>query len=447
MVLAVSCTLLLAQPAWARHRAAVVGLTATPPAFSPNGDGAKDTTTLEVTLDTSATVDLVVNDPGAATVRTLAAAVVAPTGQSDFPWDGRADGGSRVSDGVYTVVVTADDGAGGVTQESTKVTVDTAALEFRWSGVVPEPLRTLGPIRFTFVAHDVSKDLRAVLTVQDASGSEVDSQEYDSLRVGRGSLSWRPRYGSGQPLLQGLYMAKIVLTDDAGNRTVSPLRPFRNLRPGDTRVVHRLGGAGQRVALTFDDCNDGGAWTKILRILHDRNVEASFFCLGSRVAQYPAQARRTVEDGHTIGEHSWNHPLMTGLSYQAILQQMAHTQRAWWKVARITPTPYFRPPDGSYDATTLGAAGDSGYAWTILWDVDPQDWTQPGAGVITDRVVGSSRAGSIVVMHAQDLTAAALPEIISRLRAKGLEPVGLSELFAQTGAHVADYTPRGSEYE
>ena len=72
---------------------------------------------------------------------------------------------------------------------------------------------------------------------------------------------------------------------------------------------------------------------------------------------------------------------------------------------------------------------------------------QAFAGVITDRVVGSSRAGSIVVMHAQDLTAAALPEIISRLRAKGLEPVGLSELFAQTGAHVADYTPRGSEYE
>lgn len=447
MLLVVSFALLLAQPAWALRRAPVVALTATPPAFSPNGDGTKDTTTVEVTLDAPATLDLIVQDAGAATVRILASGAPAPAGPSDFGWNGRDGGGAKVADGVYTIAATADDGVGGVTQASIPVTVDSEAPKFRWRGVSPEPLRSNDPVRFTFVTHDASRDLRSVFTVLDASGVEVGRLKSDSLREGRGSLSWRPRYENGKPLLQGLYRAQFVLIDDAGNRRTSPLRPFRDLRPGKTRVVHRLTGVGQRVALTFDDCNDGGAWSKILKILDDRNAEASFFCLGMRVAEYPAQAKRTVKDGHTIGEHTWNHPLTTNLSYTEIRKQLARTQQAWWQVDRATPAPYFRPPYGSYDSTTLNAAGDSGYARTIIWDVDPQDWAQPGAGVIADRVLSNARAGSIVVMHAQDMTAAALPEIISRLRAKGLEPVGLSELFSQTGARVPDYAPPGSVYE
>jgi polysaccharide deacetylase 2 family uncharacterized protein YibQ len=67
--------------------------------------------------------------------------------------------------------------------------------------------------------------------------------------------------------------------------------------------------------------------------------------------------------------------------------------------------------------------------------------------VIADRVLAHARAGSIVVMHTLPQTAAALPSIISRLRARGLEPVGLSELFSQAGMRVPPYEPTGPVYE
>lgn len=81
------------------------------------------------------------------------------------------------------------------------------------------------------------------------------------------------------------------------------------------------------------------------------------------------------------------------------------------------PAPYFRPPYGAYDSEVLRAVG-------------------------ADRVLSHARAGSIVVMHTLDGTAAALPSIIGRLRKRGLEPVSLQELFDRTGSrHPADAGP------
>lgn len=128
-----------------------------------------------------------------------------------------------------------------------------------------------------------------------------------------------------------------------------------------------------------------------------------------------------------------NHALETQMSSAEVLRQNRAPQGVWWKVARVTPAPYFRPPYGAYNSEVLRAVGDVGYARTIIWDVDPRDWEHPGAAAIADRVVSNSHAGSIVVMHTLDGTAAALPSIIARLRSRGLEPVSLDELFEATG--------------
>jgi peptidoglycan/xylan/chitin deacetylase (PgdA/CDA1 family) len=64
----------------------------------------------------------------------------------------------------------------------------------------------------------------------------------------------------------------------------------------------------------------------------------------------------------------------------------------------------------------------------VLWDVDPRDWEEPGAGVVAERVVSRSRGGSIVVMHTSRSAAGGLAEMVRRLRAKGLEPVALDEM-------------------
>jgi peptidoglycan/xylan/chitin deacetylase (PgdA/CDA1 family) len=95
--------------------------------------------------------------------------------------------------------------------------------------------------------------------------------------------------------------------------------------------------------------------------------------------------------------------------------------------------PYFRPPYGAYDSTTLAAAGRLGFQRTMLWDVDPQDWRRPGAGAIAAKVLGSVHPGAIVVLHVQSQTAEALRTILAGLRRKHLVQSSLPELFAAAG--------------
>jgi len=416
--------------AWA-GLATTVSIEVAPAAFSPNGDGRADITTVTVTLEAPATITVEVLASDTTRVRLLFADLAADAGGIDVSWDGLDDNGANVPDGTYLVQVTADDG-GGAVLASTPVRVDTKAPRFRWRGIVPEPLTNTRPFHIRFLSGDAATELEATAIMFDSSG-EVRRSKSIAVPTGRVSLKERPRYPNGSPWVPGLYRARIVLVDDAGNRTQSSLRAFRNHRPVTSRVIHRLGGTGPRVALTFDDCGDGAAWRKILKILHDRHVQASFFCLSPYVTRYRAQARRTVADGHTIGSHSINHALETQMSYSEILRQNRGPQKAWWKVAHVTPAPYFRPPYGAYDSEVLSAVGAAGYARTVIWDVDPRDWERPGPAAIANRVLSHARAGSIVVMHTLDGTAAALPSIIGRLRRKGLEPVSLQELFDRTG--------------
>jgi peptidoglycan/xylan/chitin deacetylase (PgdA/CDA1 family) len=94
-----------------------------------------------------------------------------------------------------------------------------------------------------------------------------------------------------------------------------------------------------------------------------------------------------------------------------------------------------RLPYGGYNSQTLAAAGPAGFTCVILWDVDPQDWASPGSGVIAQRVLSNVRPGSIVAMHLKPQTAAALPAILRRLKARGYEAVSLPELFRAAGHH------------
>jgi len=310
---------------------------------------------------------------------------------------------------------------------------DTRAPAFRWLGIAPEPLTRRGSVHLKFRASDRSRKLKVTFAIVDERGDVVAKEGPFERPKGRSSVSWKTVYGNGTPVLPGLYRARITVTDGSGNSTTGPPRPFRILRHVHTKVYRDVPGAGRRVALTFDDCNDGKAWARMLRVLAQRHVTATFFCLGIRVNQYPKLARRTVARGHTIGSHGWDHKNLATLGYGAIRSRLVKDERAWWSKARNTPAPYFRPPYGSYDRTVLRAAGSAGYARTILWDVDPSDYLRPGASVIANRVVSAAHPGSIVVMHNQIQTAQALPKIITGLRRKHLQPVGLSELFQAGG--------------
>ena len=207
--------------------------------------------------------------------------------------------------------------------------------------------------------------------------------------------------------------------------------------PRRQAVWRRVDGGGPEVALTFDDGDRPDAWERILDALAGLATRATFFVLGMRVLEHPDLAARTVAAGHAIGSHGFDHARLTDLSPDEVRWRLEQDREAWAAVAAATPLPWFRPPYGAYDESTLGAAAGAGYTHTVLWDVDPEDWREPGSDVIATRVLRRARGGSIVDLHVVDQTADALPTVVGGLRARGMRPVTIPRLLAA----VSDLRP------
>jgi len=308
------------------------------------------------------------------------------------------------------------------------------ALSFQWRGIEPEPLRHHGSVSFRFETSARSHSVDLSYAVSDSIGHVVAHASGISRSTGRGTIRWDARSDAGSPVVPGLYLVRITVVARSGHSIRSAAKPFRVLTPGSSDVLRRVKHAGNDVALTFDDCYKQHAWARLLRILSANHAEATFFCPGTQVQRYPQLARRTIAQGNAVGSHGWDHRNPTRLSYRGIRTRLVKDESVWWRVARTTPAPYYRPPYGVYDAKTLRAAGETGYVRTILWDVDPHDARRPGAAVIAHRVLSGVREGSIVEMNVLGQTAAALPTILKGLRRAGLRPVTLPALFKASGA-------------
>jgi peptidoglycan/xylan/chitin deacetylase (PgdA/CDA1 family) len=182
------------------------------------------------------------------------------------------------------------------------------------------------------------------------------------------------------------------------------------------------------VALTFDDGPNPTYTPKILAILHRFHIKATFFLIGYEAQKYPSLVKKEQAAGMTIGDHSWSHPISPALAALPPIQIQAQIQKASDYLGSLGATPYlFRPPGGSYDQTVVQDALRLGMR-TIIWTVDPKDWT-PGikAKTIVKRVLSNVHAGSIVLMHDgggdRSATVRALPEIIKGIRKMGLKLV------------------------
>lgn len=180
----------------------------------------------------------------------------------------------------------------------------------------------------------------------------------------------------------------------------------------------------KRVALTFDD-GPSGYTPRFLKILKREHAKATFFEIGAQVPGYASNARAVIDSGNEIGNHSMHHETRPGSA------SMRQTNRRIERATGFEPC-LFRPPGGSFDSRVISDARGLGMA-TVVWDVDPQDWSTPGAGAIYSRVVSATRPGSIVVMHDgggnRSQTVAALPRIIHTLRGRGYHLVTVTKLL------------------
>lgn len=176
------------------------------------------------------------------------------------------------------------------------------------------------------------------------------------------------------------------------------------------------------VYLTFDDGPNLIYHPLVLDILKEKGVHATFYLVGSNSKLYASMAKRTINEGHIIGDHSLTHAYLAKLLPNQIIDEIKTTQDILNGLGqpgkKIT---LFRPPYGGTnklvesDATMLGLK-------QMLWTVDPKDWSEPSTNELVNRIINNVQNGSVVLMHSNHFaTIKALPLIIDKLRTKGYE--------------------------
>ena len=196
------------------------------------------------------------------------------------------------------------------------------------------------------------------------------------------------------------------------------------------------------VALTFDDGPYGTSTREILNILKEKRVHATFFILGKNVQEFPDEAQREVQEGHEIGNHSYDHSMQ--LPQMAAADFSANLDRAESAIATSTGlhATLFRPPYGALSPTMRQVLKTDGYS-TVLWNVDPTDWDYANSpsDQIIQRVLKAVKPNSVILLHdgrdtqvdfPRDNTVNALPTLIDDLRAEGYEFLTVSELRARS---------------
>ncbi len=192
------------------------------------------------------------------------------------------------------------------------------------------------------------------------------------------------------------------------------------------------------VALTFDDGPAPGITDRILSILHEEDVRATFFLNGHSIEEYPAEAEKIILAGHEVGNHSYSHAQLIGKTLAFVGREIESTD-ALIRQAGYLEEIHFRSPYGK-KLLVLPFYLWRGGRKNIFWDIEPDSYSEVTASAdrIVAHVVERVRPGSIILLHVMYQSRAtsleAVPGIIRELREQGFRFVTVSELLEQTQA-------------
>lgn len=209
--------------------------------------------------------------------------------------------------------------------------------------------------------------------------------------------------------------------------TEGPVAPRPPRAPANYRSVNT---SRPVVALTFDDGPHPELTPKLLDILRQQGVRATFYVIGRSVDAHPEIARRIVAEGHEIANHTYTHPHLTKVGAARLDSEMTRTTEAIVRATGRRPT-NMRPPYGAINARVEQSLLQKHGLDVIMWSVDPLDWRRPGAEVVRQRLVDGATPGGILLAH--DIhpgTIEAMPGTISDLKAKGYGFATVSQLLA-----------------
>ncbi|MFF8601192.1 polysaccharide deacetylase family protein [Streptomyces sp. NPDC015232] len=183
------------------------------------------------------------------------------------------------------------------------------------------------------------------------------------------------------------------------------------------------------IALTFD-AGPGEDTPRLLDILKEKQVHATFFLLGEKhVVRHPEVVKRISDEGHEVANHTWTHRILTDIDADEVRDELSRTQDA---IARITgrkPT-LMRPPQGRTDDTVTEVSRELGLS-QVLWSITAKDYSTEDTALIRQRVLDQAHGDGIILLH--DIyggTVPAVPGIIDELKRRGYTFVTVPELIA-----------------
>ena len=183
-------------------------------------------------------------------------------------------------------------------------------------------------------------------------------------------------------------------TQPSGTASVDKLKEYNAYYVGDAEE--------KKIYLTFDCGYENGNTPAILDALKKHNVSATFFVVGHFLESAPEQVKRMVEEGHTVGNHTYHHYDMSKISDPAVFRKEMDDVRELFKETTGTEMEmYYRPPQGKYSEENLQMAKELGYS-TFFWSLAYVDWNvdaQPGHEEAFSKLTGRIHSGAVVLLH------------------------------------------------
>jgi peptidoglycan-N-acetylglucosamine deacetylase len=196
-------------------------------------------------------------------------------------------------------------------------------------------------------------------------------------------------------------------------------------------LIYRVNTNSKVVALTFDDAPSEYT-DRVIAILKEKNIKATFYTIGQNIEKYPNQAKELVSQGHELGNHSYSHDRLVLKSPSFISREVDKTSELIRSVGysgEIT----FRPPNGK-KLFILPWYLSMHNVKTIMWDVEPDTYVAGKPDKIIQYTIQNTKPGSIILMHPFcgtecEADREALPVIIDQLKADGYRFVTVNQLL------------------
>lgn len=204
--------------------------------------------------------------------------------------------------------------------------------------------------------------------------------------------------------------------------TVIPNISMREISHGDR--------SKKQVIFTFDGGDRNLSGEKILEVLNKYGIKSSFFLTGKFVENNPVFVKNLQKAGHQIHNHSYDHPHLTDLSNEEIINQLNKMESVLIRTIGISPKPYFRAPYGNRDQRVLKTAFLTGYQ-SVYWTIDAMDWQESEGRTnwdVKNNILSNLAPGNIYLMHLGDtIIGSVLDELIVEIKNRGYNIVSLTQ--------------------